>query len=266
MDETEGLVQAQLRMIPLVERDDDSGLPSENLFRHAPPFSMYVHVQNDIVSQQVLQTGSWDGHKVRTLIEALASVQRQREEPNPQNVYFLDVGANIGVFTYAAAVAGYPTLSFEPMSQNQRALQKTACSESTDKSIAESVTLFPVGLGGDTMRCSVVSDTINQGDGHMRCESTNNSSFSADYHSRDTDVNVVRLDDQVAEWRNKIGVAKIDVEGFEAYVLKGGEQTLLRSKIPYIVSEVEFSFFNTFMIVCKKHRLYIYFRFRSAIP
>lgn len=82
-----------------------------------------------------LSAGVWEAAEVRTILEALQRVPTRA----PSHVFadavvsqedravLLDIGANIGIFSFVAAVLGYTVYSFEAMPRNVAALHQTLC-------------------------------------------------------------------------------------------------------------------------------------------
>ena len=82
------------------------------------------------------------------------------------DVYFVDIGANLGAFTLGVAAAGFQVIAVEAMSVNQFALSMSLCA---NVAMAESVTLIPVALGKEAAQCTVFSAVHNVLDGTIRC-------------------------------------------------------------------------------------------------
>ena len=51
----------------------------------------------------------------------------QSHKLQPHEVYFLDIGANIGIYTLSIAAHGFQVVAFEPMVTNQQVLQLSLC-------------------------------------------------------------------------------------------------------------------------------------------
>jgi FkbM family methyltransferase len=106
----------------------------------------------------------------------------------------LDVGANIGVFAFTAAMLGYEVIAFEAMERNQMALYSSICASPV---LQDRITLFPFALGAEEATCSIISDTANVADGHVACsESTKTDLLQQGYVVRSR-MHVVTLGDYV---------------------------------------------------------------------
>lgn len=82
-------------------------------------------------------------------------------------IFFIDIGANIGAFTMAVAAAGYSVIAIEAMAVNQHALRLSLC---TSPALSSLVTVLPVALGKEPATCSLYSAPHNVLDGTIRCE------------------------------------------------------------------------------------------------
>ncbi len=100
--------------------DDDT--PSQDTGKFVttktnPPFLMNIHDPNkDSISKAIESSGCWECNHLNEVISALSL--------HPDS-YFLDVGANIGMWSLTAAAAGFPTISIEPFMQNYRRICKS---------------------------------------------------------------------------------------------------------------------------------------------
>lgn len=123
---------------------------------------------------------------------------------------FVDVGANIGYFTKLASElvgARGKVLAFEPMPSALRLLRMNTAGLSN-------VIVYPVAL----------SDRTGSATFYVR-KKGDTSSLSPDGDATPVPVTVATLDEQLAGER-RIDVMKIDVEGSELEVLRGGRRTI----------------------------------------
>jgi len=128
----------------------------------------------------------------------------------------LDVGANCGALTLVAAhqvgTRGR-VYAFEP---GETIRQRLEANLAENPQIQSGVTVMPVGLGAATEERFYYEDPHYRGNGAL-------------FQSQGIPVSVVRLDDWVAEQGiGAIALIKIDVEGMEYDVLRGGKSTLSR--------------------------------------
>lgn len=161
-----------------------------------------------------MQSGAFEPDETAFLGEALATAD-----------VFIDVGANIGFFSCMARGLGKTVVAVEPLSHNLDVLYANLAANAwTD------VEVFPVGLGerpalatlfGGGTGASVISRWSGNNDAWHRT------------------IPISRLDTLVGgRFPGQRLVVKIDVEGTELDVLRGGLDTLRRSPPPVWLVEV----------------------------
>merc|ERR1719327_108340 len=191
---------------------------------------MAVYAGNDIVSNGICGSGSWEVRDVSDL--------------GPPGIA-LDIGANIGFYSFLLADAGWQVESFEALPRNQKLIQATAC---RNPRLAEKITLVRTGLGARDDNCVFVSGYDNVGDGMVQCGDDAKRIQSAkgpvvlmgqQYAVRGSFA-VKRLDDilMLKGSPTHIDFVKIDVEGFECQVFKGALSILKHYRPRKIQSEV----------------------------
>ncbi len=146
----------------------------------------------------------------------------------------IDIGANIG-FTTVLLAKKFPfstVYAFEPMPANIKAMQKVISSFRLNNII-----IIPEALGNEAgkvkMQMPVANHARMQGLSHVIEDSTD-----ANAAEEGITVSLQMLDNYTAiQNENSIAAIKIDVENFEYFVLKGGEQ-LIRKHRPIIFCEL----------------------------
>lgn len=149
-----------------------------------------------------------------------------------KNGIFVDVGANVGMATFAAAVMGFRVLSFEPVFEN---LQRI-CEGVYFNRVGDLVTVFE----------AAASDRLGNITFHKLVGRLDNSAVSATgakmaFKSNEEIALQVRSIplDEVIQDSQPVLLLKIDVQGWEYHVLKGASKLLSRKKdqAPYIIYE-----------------------------
>lgn len=172
------------------------------------------------IGRSIWTTGVYD----LTVSELLARLIRPGDR-------VVDAGANIGYMTVLAARAAGPqgsVTAFEPHPELFRILRSNA--DETAKRPSAPITLRNVALGETAGRATlVIPDAMSTNDGiaHLGTATTAG--------ERAIEVELTTLDDELGT--DSIGVLKIDVEGFEAAVLKGARRALTERRIREIVFE-----------------------------
>ncbi|GAA0171081.1 methyltransferase [Lithospermum erythrorhizon] len=145
---------------------------------------------------------------------------------------FIDVGANVGMASFAAAVMGFRVLAFEPVFEN---LQKI-CEGVYFNRVEELIQVFE----------AAASDHMGNITFHKLVGRLDNSAVSATgaklaFKSNEeiaVQVKTIPLDEVIGE-EEPVLLLKIDVQGWEYHVLKGASKLLSRKKgeAPYIIYE-----------------------------
>lgn len=149
-----------------------------------------------------------------------------------KNGLVVDVGANVGMASFAAAVMGFRVLSFEPVFEN---LQRI-CDGVWFNRVGDLVTVYE----------AAVSDRIGNITFHKLVGRLDNSAVSATgaklaFKSNEEialQVRSIPLDEVIPE-AEPVLLLKIDVQGWEYHVLKGATKLLSRKKgeSPYLIYE-----------------------------
>lgn len=145
---------------------------------------------------------------------------------------FVDVGANVGMATFAAAVMGFKVLAFEPVFEN---LQKI-CEGIYFNRVGELVEVYD----------AAASDHNGNITFHKLVGRLDNSAVSAtgaklafkSNEEIEVQVKTIPLDEVIQE-TERVLLIKIDVQGWEYHVFKGASKLLSRKKgeAPYLIYE-----------------------------
>lgn len=154
-------------------------------------FDFYTHnpIFDAVISKHIHQHGSWEPNISKIIVDAM----------KPGGI-FVDIGANIGWHTRVAQEYGFDTISFEPDEKNYNILEKNCLRGN----------LHHLGLGetSGTYRMSTALGNFGN-------------SFITD--DGENEIRVERLDDIIdLKTAKKVNVVKMDVQGFEVKVMKGG--------------------------------------------
>jgi FkbM family methyltransferase len=163
----------------------------------------------------------------RELFKILDRQVAERREPElPEVVKLvapgglcLDIGSNIGLYSYVLAQHGCPVIAFEP-----------------NPGVAKTVSL--IGMGVEVRQMALSSS-----------DGSANLSVPIDNHGLSTLRSGVKLPGRVKQWSvttrrldglglSGVRFVKIDVEGFEEDVLEGGHDTIARDQ-PVLLIEIE---------------------------
>ena len=180
--------------------------------------SLRVNLFDDGVSAGILR-GAWEPAETNFILSVV--------QPGDS---VIDIGAHLGWFTVNLAQALGPdghVFAFEPRSDIFEQLERSV----RDNGFAERCTLHKAALGAEAGERRVGWFPAEKNDGHTFFV-PGDAASSADMKSES--VRVARLDDVGIERR--IRLIKLDVEGGEVDVLRGGAGLIGRD-LPIIVSE-----------------------------
>lgn len=140
----------------------------------------------------------------------------------------LDIGANVGNHSMFFSEKFSSVLSFEPNPRTCDLLRFNA-------KMFDNISVFDFGLGDKNAVLQLNEDAENVGASSVKYGTS---------ASRKIDIRVMRLDEVLPiQGQSRINFAKIDVEGFESNVIRGGLKTIESSQ-PVIVFEQHISEFR----------------------
>jgi FkbM family methyltransferase len=172
---------------------------------------------------QVFFRGSYSGDQL-DLVEKLLDADS----------VFLDIGANHGEFSIAAAMIAQrgKVIAFEPVGEyRERLLENIRLND------FRNVQVIPVALGEQEGNLPIFDQPENFRDGTKHEGLPTLFASESRYHAREV-VPVKRLDNVLSELGvNQINVVKLDIEGAEWIALRGGINTLVSSR-PILILEI----------------------------
>jgi FkbM family methyltransferase len=158
---------------------------------------------------------------------------------------FVDIGANIGLITLGvnkiANETGKLIKCFHAFECDSDTFH---CLKSNIKSIENNVKIYPFALADKNQLCLMSINNYNRGCNFIYNTQTNENTATynypfiptSNYNDKMSYIPSIPLDDINYQFSD-IGVIKIDVEGFEYFVLLGAKQTILKYK-PVIIIEI----------------------------
>ena len=135
----------------------------------------------------------------------------------------IDVGANIGFYSILFSNKLKQIYSFEPNKRNYLALNKNI-----KKNNLTNIKVFNFGLGE--------KEDFLKGHSNTKGELFQTSGFAVSKSNNMGEEVLIKKGDDVLQFKEKDVTLKIDVEGFELFVLKGLEKTLTNN---YCVLQIE---------------------------
>lgn len=158
---------------------------------------------------------------------------RVTEIPNPVVV---DAGASIGNYSIAAALhPGAKVFAFEPNPKVIPLLEK----QIELNNLKDRITVLPYGLWHREGTKTLLA--------HPKLQRSGSATFGDHPHRNEWDkimVRVRKLDSFAELWPNGVDIIKLDVEGAEQYVLRGGRRVIKKHKPALFMEHVNTHLFG----------------------
>ncbi len=166
----------------------------------------YLCYENDTISNALLEYGYWENNLIKYAETFLND-----------NSIILDIGANIGTWSIPLAIKNRKIYSFEPYDSSFYSL----CGNIFLNNKEHIIYPYHSALTNDVNKKTTMylSETINIGGCKLIETNDNNNKLNR--------YNLITLDSLKLE---KINFIKIDVEGQELNVIKGGVKTIIKNK------------------------------------
>jgi len=192
-------------------------------------FDMYVYKIGDTVSNFIRDVHNWEPYETEALINALNYYSSLKNIPN-NNIYIIDIGANVGWHTFFLAKCGYQVLSFEASVTNIYILRKNFCLNQNFN-----ITIINKGLYTEDKKCNYYLNEGNIGNGMIHCDKNN--TVASDF-TKSGEAYLTRLSNYVEFLSTKnVALIKIDIEGSEGKAIEGGIELISNYHIPFILLE-----------------------------
>jgi FkbM family methyltransferase len=154
----------------------------------------------------------------------------------PLGTIVLDVGSNIGIHSLWLATLGYSVHSFEPLSKNFALLH---CSVVLNPSLYSNIRINNFGLSTKKSSACMLSESHNLGGTHAEVLD-GDQKYNGSYTCEPEDTASLRTLDWY--WirilhMEPVFMMKIDVEGFEPYVVAGGHRMFTQSPPKVLILE-----------------------------
>lgn len=124
-------------------------------------FDLFVYKNKDVVSDNILKKKNWEPPETNNILKALDYYSEKKNLKN-EDIYILDIGANIGWYTFFLGKYGYKIIGFEPSGINFYILKKNFC---LNREV--NITLINKGLFDQEKKCDYYMSVIDVGDGCM---------------------------------------------------------------------------------------------------
>ena len=177
-------------------------------------FDMYVYNDQDYISNSIRFGQSWESTETKQIINALNYYSSLKNIPN-DNIYIIDIGANVGWYTLFLGKNGYQVLSFEPSILNIYILRKNLCLNPN-----LNITLINKGLFTEEKKCDYYFQKGNIGNGMIQCNKNGTVFYN---FIKSGEAYLTKLSNYVEFLSTKnLALIKIDTEGSEKKAIESG--------------------------------------------
>lgn len=227
-----------------------------------PPFEMNVHdPENDkVVSKEIVQKGCFEGALVQTMMQTLQELEldnhsssitttagNTKHSNNGGRPILIDIGANIGMHSLAAAAAGVDVIAFEPFRANWGRI----CNSIKKNSLESKLTLWNAAVSYEDKRIlsfqrltvknfgavkTARDDAVRGGGG--------GGAIVPDIAGQEEGLDYAQGVSLSSIWQagllnvdSRPIVIKVDIEGGECDALVGGLEYLKKANVVYLQME-----------------------------
>ena len=192
-------------------------------------FYMYIYKSQDIVSYYINLVKNYEATETEKIINALNYYSSIKNISN-SDIYILDIGANVGWYTFFFGKCGYNVLSFEPSDVNIYILRKNFCLNPNFN-----VTLIKKALYTDEKKCDYYAHRGNIGNGMILCD--NNTNINDEY-IKTGETYLTKLSNYIEFLSTKnLVLIKMDIEGSEGKAIESGIELISKYHVPFIFLE-----------------------------
>ena len=200
-------------------------------------YQMYVFKSANVIIHGLNRTGSYEIEISTNITKALKFYKEKKNIKDNKDILVLDIGLNVGWYPSLLGRYGYTILGFEAFERNYYVAKKNYCHLNKKSNVI----IITKGLGAKEKTCLYFNQVKNAGNGIVICEENKmrlrNGGLGMMFF-KDSNVEVTTLDTFMPFLSNKnIAVMKIDVEGHELEVLKGGKDLITKYHVPFVVLE-----------------------------
>ena len=190
-------------------------------------FNMFAFKYNDIVSSEIKHFKTYEEKCTNNMLNAL-NFFSNKKNVKTEDIYFIDVGANIGWYTFVLGKFGYNIISFEVSKLNNYILNKNYC---LNKDV--NTTLINKGLYNEEKKCKLMNIKINIGNNIVKCLPYNDN-----IDKKFEEITLTKLSNYIPflSKRNLV-LIKLDIEGSEANAIYGGIELITKYHVPFVFLE-----------------------------
>lgn len=218
----------------LIQKYED-GLLLQDVKINDLNYQIYIYKSNNGFKNSIKRRGAWENDESNNVLEALKFYATEKNL-SQKDVIMLDIGGCFGWYPSFLGRYNYTILSFEAFEKNSYASKKNYCLLNKDSNVI----VITKGLGAKEETCSYFSHNGNEGNGMVICDKERiKNRTMVNIWAPEGEVQITTLNNFMPYLADKnIGLIKMDVEGHEVNVLKGGGNELItKYHVPFVVLE-----------------------------
>ena len=179
-------------------------------------FQMYIYKERDGVSSNIMILKNWEFTETNHILNTLNYYSNKKKVKN-EDIYILDIGANIGWYSITLGRYGFKIIGFEPSDINYYILKKNYC---LNKGI--NVTFINKGLNTEEKICDLYNQIKNEGNGMVICDK-NITLPNFLIPKKRGEIILTKLSNYIPFLKDKhLALFKIDIEGLEGKAIESG--------------------------------------------
>ena len=222
-----------------IDKDIESKIAKVKINLNDISFEMFVYNSSDYVSNAIIKYGYWEKSPTDNIINCLKYYSK-RKNLSKKEITILDIGANVGWYTFYLAKSGYELYSFEISRINSYILKKNFCLNENKK-----VTIINKGISIDkeNEKCILHHPSDNIGNAVILCDQNMNNGINN--KKLNEEVEFTKLSNYYNFLSKKnIALIKMDVEGSEGDVINSGIEFINKYHVPFILIEFNDDYLN----------------------
>lgn len=190
------------------------------------PIFLYTSLDDKHVSGSILRNGRWEAH----FVDFISSLMREDND-----LQFIDLGTNIGVFALSIAKMKRKVIAVDALAMNVERI----CASIEAANFQTNITVVHNALSDVREMVTLGADKGNVGGTFVSKDKNPNKVKGSEVGGNYGSVQTAKLDDilELPGFNAKKAVMKIDVEGYENRVFRGGDEFFKRVNVTAVLME-----------------------------
>ena len=208
----------------------------QNISLNGMSYQMYIYKENNFMTKDFNLYKSFEAKETINILKALEYYKVKNNIFNNKDIFFLDIGGNIGWYPSFLGRFGYSILSFEPLERNYYILKKNYCMLNNSN-----VVIITKGIDKTEKICDYYIHIKNPGNGMIICDKKKiKNKKLKNLFKKSSQVSLTKLSNFIPYLSKKnIALIKIDIEGAEGNSIESGIEMITKYHVPFFF--IEFS-------------------------